>query len=126
MSFVHLCETYLTILLNFSLFKHYFFLKYQPSAAKRNVIGGVGIQTHPYHDFLNLTLKVSLEGWHKQWFYCKNHEPDLPPFVGRLPEYDATWVKELVDSEMAIVTALANSVSELKGLGLTRVSVATH
>jgi hypothetical protein len=30
--FVHLCETYLIIHPNFSLFKHYFFLKYQPSA----------------------------------------------------------------------------------------------
>jgi hypothetical protein len=41
--FVHLCEAYLAVLPNFSLFKHYFFLKYQPSSTKRQVIGGVGI-----------------------------------------------------------------------------------
>jgi hypothetical protein len=33
--FVHLCEAYLTILPSFSLFKHYFILKYQPSSTKR-------------------------------------------------------------------------------------------
>jgi hypothetical protein len=32
--FVHLCEADLTILPNFSLFKHYFFLKYQHSTTK--------------------------------------------------------------------------------------------
>jgi hypothetical protein len=41
--FVHMCETYLTIHPNFPLFKHYFFLKYQLSAAKHKVIGGVGL-----------------------------------------------------------------------------------
>jgi hypothetical protein len=66
--FIHLCETYLTVLSNFSLFKHYFFLKYQTSAAKRQVIGGVSIQTHPCRDFLSIPLKTSLKGWHKQWF----------------------------------------------------------
>jgi hypothetical protein len=29
-----------------------------------------------------------------QWFYYGNHEPSLPPFVDRLPEYDATWVED--------------------------------
>jgi hypothetical protein len=36
--FVHLCEAFLVIPPNFPLFKNYFFLKYQPSAANRNVI----------------------------------------------------------------------------------------
>jgi hypothetical protein len=40
--FVHLCECYLAIHPNFLLFKHYFFLKCQPSDAKREIIGGVG------------------------------------------------------------------------------------
>jgi hypothetical protein len=83
-------------------------LKYQPSVAKGQIINGVSIQTHPHYDFLNIPLKSSLKGWHKQWFYYENHEPSLPPFVGRLPEYDATWVEELVESEMAIMTVLAS------------------
>jgi hypothetical protein len=113
-------------ILLFSLFKHYFFLKYQPSAAKRQIISGVDIHTCLHHDFLNLPLKSSLKGWHRQWFYCEDHEPNLPPFIGHLSKYDAMWVKEPVESEMAIVTALASQVSELKGLSLTRVSVAAH
>jgi hypothetical protein len=39
--FIHLCEAFLGIPLNFPLFKNYFFLKYQLSAAKCKVIRGV-------------------------------------------------------------------------------------
>jgi hypothetical protein len=124
--FVHLYETYLTVHPNFSLFKHYSFLKYQPSAAKQKVISSVGIESCPHHDFLDLPLKSSLKGWHRQWFYCKNHEPSLPPFVGWLPEYDTTWVDEPMYSEMLIISALSSRVSELKVFGLIGVCVATN
>jgi hypothetical protein len=123
--FVHLCKAYLAVHPNFLLFKHYF-LKYQPSADKRQIIGGVGIQGRQHRDFLTLPLKISLKGWHKQRFYWENHEPSLPPFVDRLPEYDATWVEKPTDSELPIVSALSSRVSELKGLGLTRVGVAAN
>jgi hypothetical protein len=43
--FVHLYEAYLIILPNFTLFKHCFFLKYESSAAKCQVIGIIGIQS---------------------------------------------------------------------------------
>jgi hypothetical protein len=125
-AFVHLCECYLAVHPNFSLFKHYFFLKHQPTAAKRKIIGGVGIQSRPHRDFLDLPLKYSLKGWHKQWFYCENHYPSFPPFVGHLLEYDETWVEEPVESKMPLVTALASRVNELNGLSLTGVSVATN
>jgi hypothetical protein len=80
--FVHLCEAFLGIPPNFPLFKNYFFLKYQPSAANRKVIGGVGLQTRPRASFLDLPMKTSLWGWHRTWFHCKNHKPSLPPFIG--------------------------------------------
>jgi hypothetical protein len=41
--FIHLCEAFLSILPNFYLFKNYFFLKYQPSAANCNGIKDVGL-----------------------------------------------------------------------------------
>jgi hypothetical protein len=103
-----------------------FFLKYQPSAANRQVIGEVGIQAWANRDFLTLPLKTSLKGWHTQWFYCENHEPRLPPFVGNLFKYDGTWTEEPIDSEMSAVLALAEKVSKLKGLGLTGVGVGTN
>jgi hypothetical protein len=124
--FVHLCEAYLAVPPNCPLFKHYFFLKYQPIADKRQIFGGVGIQAHQCHDFLILPLKTSLKGWHKQWFYYENHEPSLPPFIGQLLEHNATWVEEPMDSEMPIISTLASQVSELKGLSLTGVDVATN
>jgi hypothetical protein len=98
--FVHLCEAFLGIPPNFSLFKNYFFLKYQPSAANQKVIGGVGLQTCPRASFLDLSLKTSLRGWHRAWFYCENHEPSLAPFVGRLPEFQGTWSEEPTPLEL--------------------------
>jgi hypothetical protein len=84
--FVHLCEAFLGIPPNFPLFKNYFFLKYQPSAANRMVIGDVGLQTRHRISLLDLPMKTSLRGWHRTWFYFESHEPSLPPpFVGRLP-----------------------------------------
>jgi hypothetical protein len=46
--FIHLCEAFLSIPPNLPLFKSYFFLKYQSSAANHKVIGGVGLQTRPH------------------------------------------------------------------------------
>jgi hypothetical protein len=43
---IHLCEAYLDVPLNFSLFKYYFFSKNQPITDKRQIIGSVGIQAH--------------------------------------------------------------------------------
>jgi hypothetical protein len=124
--FIHLCEAYLGILLNFPLFKNYFFLKYQPSAANQKVIGGVGLQTHPRVGFLDLALKISLRGCHGTWFYCENHEPSLPSFVGRLPECLGTWSEEPTLLKAPQVAALIDKVNLLKEKGLTCVCVAAH
>jgi hypothetical protein len=112
--FIHLCEAFVRIPPNFPLFKNYFFLKYQPSVANRKVIGGVGLQTRPRVGFLNLPLKTSLRGWHMTWFYCENHEPSLPPFVGHLPEFQGTWSKEPTPLELPQVAALTNKINHLK------------
>jgi hypothetical protein len=123
--FVHLCA-YLAVLPNFELFKHYSFLKYQPSATKRQVIGGIGIQAWAHQNFLDLPLKTSLKGWHTRWFYRENHEPSLPPFVSRLLEYDRLWVEEPTGAEIPVMQALANRVRELKRLSLIRVGVVAN
>jgi hypothetical protein len=90
------------------------------------VIGGVGIQAQANQDFLALPLNTSLKGWHTQWFYCKNHKPKLPPFVGQLPKFNGSWTEELTGVEMPIVQALAKKVSKLKQLRLIGVSVVTN
>jgi hypothetical protein len=129
-SFVHLYEAYLRIPPNFPMFKNYFFLKYYLSTANRKVIGGVGLQTRPCAGFLDFPLKNSLRGWHKTWFYCNNHEPNLPlpppPFVGRLPEFEGTWSEEPTPLEAPQVTTLIDRVNLLKERGLTGVCIAAH
>jgi hypothetical protein len=117
--FIHLHEAFLGIPPNFPLFKKCLFLKYQLSAANCKVIGSLGLQTHPHAIFLDLPMKTSLWGWHVMWFYCEYHEPNLPPFVGRLPEFQGLWSEEPTPLELPYVTAL-------KEHGLTRVCVAFH
>jgi hypothetical protein len=58
--FVHVYEAYRGVPPIFPLFKNYFFLKYQPRATNRKVIGCVGQQTLHHAGFLNLPLKNSL------------------------------------------------------------------
>jgi hypothetical protein len=123
---VHLCEAFLGISPNFPLLKKYFFLKYQPSAANRKIVGGIGLQTRPQTGFLDLPLKTSLQEWHMTWFYCENHEPSLPPFIGELPEFQGTCSEELSPLKLPHVAALTNNVDSLKEKSLTRACIATH
>jgi hypothetical protein len=90
------------------------------------VIGGAGLQTHPCSGFLDLHMKTSLRGWHKTQFCCENHEPNIPSFVGRLPEFQGTWHEEPSPTELPLVAALTNRVNTLKECGLTRVYMAAH
>jgi hypothetical protein len=53
-------------------------------------------------------------GWHIQWFYCRNHEPNLPSFISNLPKFVGSWTEELIDAEMPTVLALAEKVIKLK------------
>jgi hypothetical protein len=64
-----------------------------------------------------MSLKTSLKGWHKQWFYYENHDPKLPTFVGKLPEFDGAWTEEPTDEEMPDVVAHVEKINFLKGLG---------
>jgi hypothetical protein len=90
------------------------------------VLGGLGLQTCPRAGFLNLPLKTSLWGWHRTWFYYKNYEPSISPFVGRLPEFQGTWSEEPTPLELPQVAALTNQINHLKEQGLTGVCVAAH
>jgi hypothetical protein len=75
---------------------------------------GVGLQTHSRTGFLDLSLKTSPRGWHGTWFYCENHEPSLPLFIGRLPEFQGTWSEEPTPLKLPQVAALTNKINLLK------------
>jgi hypothetical protein len=80
----------------------------------------------PNSGFVDLPMKTSLWGWHKTWFYCEKHEPDLPYFVGRLLEFNGAWLEELTTVELPHVAALTNKINTLKVHSLTGVCVAAH
>jgi hypothetical protein len=84
------------------------------SHAKHQKIGGVGLQDCANCVFLYLPLKTSLKGWHTQWFYCENHEPSIPPFVGQFPEFEGSCTIEPAAAKMPEVLTLAKKVSKLK------------
>jgi hypothetical protein len=71
-------------------------------------------------------MKTSLRGWHGTWFYYENHEPSLPSFVGRLPEFQGTWSEESTPPELPHVAALTDKINALKERGLTGVYVAAQ
>jgi hypothetical protein len=60
------------------------------------------------------------------WFYCKNHEPSLPSFVGQLPEFQGTWHKEPTTIELPHIATLTNKINALKERDLRGVCVAAH
>ena len=124
--FVHFCEAFLAISPDLDLFKYYFFLKLQPSAADPQIFGGVGLQARPNRQFLPSFLKSSLKGWHSQWFYCANHQPVLPSFVGSIPEYKASWKAAPDAKVMTAVLSQVARVNRYRELGLTGVMVAAN
>jgi hypothetical protein len=61
-------------------------------------------------------MKTSLRAWHKTWFYCKNHEPRLPPLVGCLPKFQGSWHEEPAALELPQVTALTKKNQYFEGV----------
>jgi hypothetical protein len=110
----------------FCLVQKLFLAEVSTQLLKRKVIGGIGLQTHPHSCFLDLPIKTSLKGWHKPWFYYENHEPSLPHFIGRLPEFSGTWSKESTPVDLPIIADLGNLVNDHKSRGLTCVCMAAH
>jgi hypothetical protein len=86
----------------------------------------VGLQTYPRAGLLDLPMKTSIWRRHGTWFYCENHEPSLPTFVGRLLEFQGTWSEDPTPLELPHVSTLTNKINHLKEHGLIGVCVATH
>jgi hypothetical protein len=71
-------------------------------------------------------MKTSLRGWHGTWVYYENHEPSLPPFAGRLPEFQGSWSEEATPLELPHVATSTNKVNLVKERNLTGVCVTAH
>jgi hypothetical protein len=57
---------------------------------------------------------------------CENHEPSIPPFVGRLPEFQGSWSEEPTPLELPHVAALTNKINLLKEHDLAGTCVTAH
>jgi hypothetical protein len=44
----------------------------------------IHLRRPPAHEYMVITTMKSINGWHSQWFYIKNHDTaPLPLFTGR-------------------------------------------
>jgi hypothetical protein len=74
----------------------------------------VGLETHtPNNLAVSSTLLV-------------HQEKVFPPFVGRLPEFQGSWIEEPIPLELPHVRVLTNKINLLKECGLTGVCVTVH
>lgn len=68
--YVMLCEVFLGILLDWALFKHYFYAKTQTvSRDVYQMCGALGIQTKHNWSYFEMKWPDSLKGWTSTWFF---------------------------------------------------------
>ncbi|XP_072151344.1 uncharacterized protein [Setaria viridis] len=134
-AFVALCEGFLGIEPNFSLWKYFFTVSLYLKAEERGnqqrstpvPIGCAGIHLrHPRaKEYMAMKTAASHKGWHQQWFYVKNYSNSpLPEFTGRVIEVaPEVWSYGPVEKEKKRITGLLQAIEHLKGRGLTGAGV---
>nr|TKW07288.1 hypothetical protein SEVIR_7G301209v2 [Setaria viridis] len=134
-AFVALCEGFLGIAPNFSLWKYFFTVSLYQKTEKRGSqqrsppvpIGCAGI--HLRHtrskEYMAMKTSASHKGWHNQWFYVKNYSySPLPGFTGRTIDVaPEVWAYGPVDKEKKRIFDLLQAIERLKRSGLTGAGV---
>ncbi|KAK1608619.1 hypothetical protein QYE76_032292 [Lolium multiflorum] len=85
--FITLCESFLGVQPNWSLWKRIFFCRRNGSSSVAYNIGGVVICVRPDVEYFDIKFPDSVQGWRKKWLYIReeNHgsvEDNIPPFDG--------------------------------------------
>ncbi|KAK1647241.1 hypothetical protein QYE76_065046 [Lolium multiflorum] len=110
--FITLCESFLGVQPNWSLWKHIFL-------CRRNG-GGVVICVRPDVEYFDVKFPDSVQGWHKKWLYIheENHnsvEDNIPPFDGAEKICRRrSWDAEAGEEEKAATEALMTHIRELQ------------
>ncbi|RLN39335.1 uncharacterized protein C2845_PM01G05450 [Panicum miliaceum] len=134
-AFVALCEGFLGIEPNFSLWKYFFTVSLYQKAEKRSgqpratlvAIGcaGIHLRQSRAREYMAMKTAASHKGWHQQWFYVKNYsESPLPEFTGRVFEAaPEVWAYGPVEKEKKRISSLLRAIEYLKTKGLTGAGV---
>jgi hypothetical protein len=70
-------------------------------------------------EYLDIPFKVSIKGWHFEWFTMENQNKSLPARYGRQHDVRvSSWIEAPTDSEVAEAKILLAEVAGLKYRGL--------
>ncbi|KAK1608060.1 hypothetical protein QYE76_031733 [Lolium multiflorum] len=118
--FITLCESFLGIQPNWSLWKRIFLCRRNGSSSIAYNIGGVVICVRPDVEYFDVKFPDSVQGWRKKWLYIReeNHgsvEDNIPPFDGAEKICRRrSWDAEATDAEKAATEALMTRIHELQ------------
>ncbi|KAK1677351.1 hypothetical protein QYE76_038199 [Lolium multiflorum] len=118
--FITLCEAFLGVQPNWTLWKRIFFYRCNGSPNVAYNIGGVVISVRPTVDYFDVKLPDSVQGWRKKWLYIEeeNHgcaEDNIPPFDGAEKILRRrSWDAEATEEEKSSTEALMTRIHELQ------------
>ncbi|KAK1662737.1 hypothetical protein QYE76_050896 [Lolium multiflorum] len=118
--FITLCESFLGIQPNLSLWKRIFLCRRNGSSSVAYNIGGAVICVRPDVEYFDIKFPDSVQGWRKKWLYIReeNHgsvEDSIPPFDGAEKICRRrSWDVEATDAEKAATEALMTRILELQ------------
>lgn len=118
-TFVHLCEVYIGIPLNFLLFRYFFHLR-MADASSPLPFGCVSVQLRQglSGGYFQFTLFEKMV-WANKWFYVPKPSPYFTFDLSITPLDNPFFSKKLYSSEVAALRPLLNRIHLVKELGLT-------
>jgi hypothetical protein len=131
--FITLCESFLGIDPQWTLWKFLFRLRPSVSLSKKPKLGGVIVYVHAESHYLEFNMAVSIQGWRKKWFYIQDQKAASSDQFGIAP-FDATakltkltsWDSPPTEAEIDNINPLLARIQTLKsatGGGLTGMQV---
>lgn len=134
-AFVALCDGYLGIEPNFSLWKYFFTVSFdqrieRKGSQTRQFLARMGcaviyLRSNQVKEYMPMKTTSSNKGWHQQWFYVKNRvDAPLPEYTGRIIEDAlAVWAYGPIEKEKTWIQGLLEAIALLKSRGLTGAGV---
>jgi hypothetical protein len=120
--FVHLCEAFLGILLDFGLWKYLYHCRPGMAGGQHHLVGNTSLELRWGRkvEYLDIPLKDSIKGWRLEWFIVENNCNSLPPRSGRQPDVRThSWEESPTFSNITEAKVLLAEICLLKDKGLT-------
>jgi hypothetical protein len=127
-AFEAMCEGYLGISAHWHLFQYFFRFTCLKDGSRVVTIGCTNLRMKQGHDddYIPVMLTNSNSGWHKGWFYLRNHpEFALPSYTGNsIAKSRRSWADGPAKKEQEKILNLHWAVlGRLRGAGVTLAEV---